>query len=66
MLAAADVPFLRGSSNTGASALRLRRALEARNAGASVVSPSEALVAALKVVKRDVPLEHKAQQRRSG
>ncbi|WP_322030766.1 GlxA family transcriptional regulator [Paraburkholderia sp. J76] len=54
VLAAADVPFLRtGGGNTASSAQRLRRALEARNAGASVVTPSEALVAALKVVKRN-------------
>ncbi|MEM5422819.1 MULTISPECIES: GlxA family transcriptional regulator [Paraburkholderia] len=53
VLAAADVPFLRTGGNTASSAQRLRRALEARNAGASVVTPSEALVAALKVVKRN-------------
>ncbi|WP_322106701.1 GlxA family transcriptional regulator [Paraburkholderia sp. J41] len=53
VLAAADVSFLRGSVNTAASAQQLRRALEARNASASVVAPPEAMVAALKVVKRN-------------
>ncbi|WP_084169989.1 GlxA family transcriptional regulator [Paraburkholderia ferrariae] len=53
LLVAADVSFLRMGLNTAASAQRLRRALEARHASASVVAPPEALVAALKVVKRN-------------
>lgn len=53
VLARIDASFLRGGLNTTAAALRLRRSLSARDARSVVVAPSEALVAALKLVKRD-------------
>lgn len=55
VLARLDMSFLRGGLNTAAAALRLRRSLSgsARDANSAVVAPSEALVAALKLVKRD-------------
>lgn len=53
VLAAADMSFLRTGLNAEAPAQRLRRSLEAHSASASVVAPPEALVAALKVVKRN-------------
>ncbi|WP_043283547.1 GlxA family transcriptional regulator [Paraburkholderia oxyphila] len=55
VLAAADMSFLRTGLNAAASAQRLRRSLEAHQASASVIStPPEALLAALKVVKRNL------------
>ena len=53
VLARIDASFLRGGLNTTAVALRLRRSLLARDPNSAVVAPSEALVAALKLVKRD-------------
>ena len=53
VLAAADVSFLRSGLIAAAAAQRLRRALEAHHACASVVTPPEALIAALKVLKRN-------------
>lgn len=53
VLAHADVAFLRSGLNTTMAALRLRRSLHAQDARSTVVAPSEALIAALKIVKRD-------------
>jgi transcriptional regulator GlxA family with amidase domain len=58
VLARIDVSFLRGGWSakgwsTTAAALQLRRSLSAQEAGSAIVTPSEALVAALKLVKRD-------------
>ena len=52
VLARIDASFLRGGLNA-AAVLRRRRALSAQDASSAVVAPSEALVAALKLVKRD-------------
>ncbi|HEY1607906.1 MAG TPA: AraC family transcriptional regulator, partial [Paraburkholderia sp.] len=52
VLARIDASFLRGGLNTTAAALRLRRSLSAQDANSAVVAPSEALIAALKLVKR--------------
>ncbi|TDV18269.1 transcriptional regulator GlxA family with amidase domain [Paraburkholderia caballeronis] len=54
VLARIDASFLRGGLNPAAAALRLRRSMPSQEVGsAAVVAPSEALVAALKLVKRD-------------
>jgi len=53
VLARLDASFLRAGLDTTAAALRLRRARVAQHAGSALVAPSEALVAALKLVKRD-------------